>query len=206
MPLRVIGAGFGRTGTLSLKTALEQLGFAPCHHMAEVLASPDQLARWQHAVDGGPVDWDEVLAGYAACVDWPSAYFWRSLAARYPAAPVILSTRDAEAWYASLQRTILHLIASSGRIEDPHVRAVVEMGARVVRDGVFGGELPDRERAIAVFRAHERAVRATIEPGRLLVYDVREGWGPLCAFLGVDAPDTPFPRRNDEQQFRELVR
>ena len=125
MGLSVIGAGFGRTGTLSLKNALEQLGFAPCHHMAEVFANPQQLPFWQRASAGERVDWEECFAGYRASVDWPAAYFWRELAETYPDAKVVLSTRDVDAWYESFRATILALVGAMDRIGNPHIRAAV---------------------------------------------------------------------------------
>lgn len=205
MALKVIGAGFGRTGTLSLKAALEELGFGPCHHMSEVFASPRQLALWQSVVDGSEIDWNEIFYGYSACVDWPSAYFWQSLAEHYADARVILGTRDPETWYESFNRTILHLAKTVNRIEDPHTRGVVDMGNRIIRHGVFGNTLPTRERAVEVFREHEERVKRAIDPARLLVFDIRQGWEPLCEFLDVDVPATDFPRLNDERQFKELV-
>ena len=129
MGLSVIGAGFGRTGTLSLKGALEQLGFGPCHHMAEVFDHPEQIPLWQQAAAGAAVNWDKLLAGYRSTVDWPSAYFWRELAETYPEAKVLLSTRDVDAWYASFSNTILKLIAAKDEISLPPVRAALEMGA-----------------------------------------------------------------------------
>lgn len=205
MALSVIGAGFGRTGTLSLKAALEQLGFGPCHHMAEVLANPRQLPWWAAAARGEPVEWDEVLEGYRATVDWPSAYFWRELAAAYPAAKVVLSTRDADAWYASFENTILRVVGAMDRIADPHIRATVEMGGRLIGEGVFDGRAGDPDHAKAVFRAHNNEVRAAIPAERLLVFEVGEGWQPLCAFLEVPVPEAPFPNLNDAEQFRALV-
>ncbi len=205
LALSVVGAGFGRTGTLSLKTALEQLGFGPCHHMAEIFAHPEQLPRWQAAARGEPVDWDGVLEGYRATVDWPSAYFWRELAATYPTAKVILSTRDADAWYASFESTILQLVGAMDQVADPHIRATIEMGGPLVGEGVFGGRAGDPEHAKAVYRAHHATVREAIAAERLLVFDVREGWEPLCAFLEVPVPATPFPNVNDAQQFKALL-
>jgi len=205
MPLRVVGAGFGRTGTLSLKAALEELGFGPCHHMAEVFSNPAQLPHWQRIVTGGVPNWDEVFADYGACVDWPSAYYWRELAGHFSDAKVVLSTRDVEAWYDSFEETILRLMNATDRIPDPQIRASVEMGTVIVRDGVFGGEPENRARAIETFRAHRETVKRTIAPDRLLVFDVREGWEPLATFLGVEVPKGDFPRLNDADQFRALV-
>jgi len=205
MGLSVIGAGFGRTGTLSLKGALEQLGFGPCHHMAEVFAHPETIPFWQQAASGAAVDWDQGLAGYRATVDWPAAYFWRELAEFYPDAKVLLSTRDVDAWYASFSNTILKLIAAKDEITVPPVRAAVEMGEPLVCTKVFGDRADDPDHAKAVFRDHEEEVRRSIPAERLLVFDVREGWEPLCAFLGVPVPDGPFPRLNDAEQFKALV-
>lgn len=205
MGLSVIGAGFGRTGTLSLKGALEQLGFGPCHHMAEIFANPAQLPLWQRAAAGEPVDWDELLVGYRSTVDWPSAYFWRELAEAYPEAKVVLSTRDADAWYESFSNTILNLVGAMDKVADPHLRATIEMGGSLVGLKVFDGRADDPEHAKAVFRAHEARVREAIPAERLLVFDVREGWAPLCAFLKVPVPAGPFPRLNDTEQFKALI-
>ena len=204
MALKVIGAGFGRTGTLSLKGALEELGFGPCHHMAEVLGDPGQLALWAKAARGGRVDWDQVFNGYSSCVDWPSAYFWRELANHYPDAKVVLSIRDADAWYDSMKKTILRVLRHRDTIENPHIRATMNMGADILVHH-FGTDLPERKQAIAGFNAHVEAVRTTIPANRLLEFDVRQGWAPLCAHLGVPIPDTPFPNLNDAAQFAALV-
>lgn len=205
MGLAVIGAGFGRTGTLSLKAALEQLGFGPCHHMAEIFANPDQLPQWQRAVAGMPVDWEAVLAGYRAAVDWPSAFFWRELAETYPEAKVILTSRDPDIWYQSFSNTILALAGAIDRVKNRHIRATIEMGGSLVGSGVFDGRADDPDYAKHVFRAHEATVRQAIAAERLLVFDVREGWAPLCGFLGAPVPTGPFPRLNDTAQFRALI-
>src|SRR5690606_21852220 len=140
MSLSVIGAGFGRTGTLSLKLALEQLGFAPCHHMTEVFANPDQAATWLAAARGEAVDWDSLLEGYKASVDWPSCHFWRELAAHYPDAKVILSTRDPRRWYESISNTIFPAMKAAASDEEP-VRSVMAMASYLVAEKTFGGRL-----------------------------------------------------------------
>jgi len=201
MALRVIGAGFGRTGTMSLKGALEQLGFGPCHHMLEVGQNPAQLPFWQAAARGELPDWDEVFAGYAAQVDWPGARFWRELAAHYPAAKVILSTRPADAWFDSFQATIGRVMTSPERDSDPDRRARHEMARELIVEQVLGG-IVDREHATAVFRRHEAEVRATIAAERLLVWRASDGWEPLCRFLDVPVPDELFPHANSTEAFR----
>jgi hypothetical protein len=194
MALKVIGAGFGRTGTLSLKLALEQLGFGPCHHMLEVVKRPETVGSWEAAADGGPVDWARMFQGFSATVDWPSATFWRQIAEAFPDAKVILTRRDPEAWFASTQATIFAPDYSDPT--DPFQRMV----SKVIGD-LFERRLHDKAKVIEVYNRHNETVRRTIAPERLLVYEVAEGWGPLCDFLGVPAPATPMPRVNSTEDF-----
>ncbi|GAA5049314.1 hypothetical protein HNP84_004304 [Thermocatellispora tengchongensis] len=211
--MRVIGTGFGRTGTLSLKTALERLGFGPCHHMVEVFRHPEQIRAWLDAASGGPVDYDALLAGYASCVDGPASAHWRELAERYPEAKVVLTVRDPEQWLASMRRT---LFMQRRRMDSLPGRAAIALSSLLGTDLAAFVRMVDAtldartfarpadrepERAIALFRAHTERVAAAIAPERLLVFDVREGWAPLCAFLEVPVPDEPFPRVNDTSEF-----
>lgn len=194
MPLSVIGAGLGRTGTMSLKLALELLGFGPCYHMAEVVKDPDAPQRWIDAANGRP-DWEAIFAGFNSTVDWPNATFYRELAEVYPQAKVILTVRDAEAWFRSTQATIL-----SRPIPDPPKNTFHEMMGKVIYP-MFDGQINDHDVLIAAFDAHNAQVRAAIPPERLLVYELAEGWAPLCAFLGVPVPDTPMPAINTTEEF-----
>jgi hypothetical protein len=205
MSLHVIGAGFGRTGTLSLKLALEQLGFAPCHHMEEVLKRPDQIAYWAAAASGRAVDWHAVFDEFRATVDWPSAHYWRELAAAFPDAKVILTTRPAEKWWVSFSGTIAKFLGTRAEVTDPHVRAVMDMANAVIAEQTFGGAMTDRDRAIAIYEQRARDVRDAIPADRLLVFDVAEGWAPLCRFLAVPAPAADFPRANSTEEFHALV-
>ncbi|MGK5552505.1 sulfotransferase family protein [Actinomadura kijaniata] len=211
--MKVIGAGFGRTGTSSLREALERLGFGPCYHMREVARDPSRAAAWRAAAQGVPVDWERVLDGYASTVDWPGAAFWEELAERFPEAKVVLTVRDADQWYDSARRTVfagsirserplVRLGFQAVRTLDPRFGAFTRMINEAVHDRVFGFPLSDRERVLEVYRRHLERVRETVPADRLLVYDVREGWEPLCAFLGVPVPDEPFPRSNDAEAFR----
>ena len=202
MALVVIGAGFGRTGTNSLKIALETLGLGPCHHMFEVRDNPAQLPAWEQAAEGAPCDWDSMFAGYRSQVDWPGARYWRELAAHYPDAKVVLSVRDPDAWFDSVQATIIPFLENRGKHGDAHANAIAHMGHRLIGAGLFQDRLSDREHAIGVFKAHVDEVKATIAPGRLLTFDVAEGWEPLCRFLGTPVPETPFPRTNSSKQFK----
>ncbi len=178
MALRIVGAAFGRTGTQSLKLALEQLGFGPCHHMYEVRDHPEQLPYWQAAARGDPPDWDEVFADYRSCVDWPSARYWRGIAAHYPDAKVLLTLRDAESWLASVHATIYPSIESWPTREPGHHRDMLKMAEEIIVKQTFGGRLDERDHALAVYRRHEEEVRDTIAPERLLAYDVSQGWEP----------------------------
>lgn len=207
MSLLVIGSGFGRTGTMSLKNALETLGFGPCHHMEEVFAHPPQVAHWAAAARGEPVDWHAVFAGYRSQVDWPGAAWWRDLADAFPDAKVIHTERPAEAWYDSFAATIGKLMAIRKDLPlPPHIAQMLDIGTDVVAGHTFGGRPDDRDHAIAVYRQHGAAVRAAIPARRLLVFDPIEGWGPLCRFLGVAVPSAPFPHRNRGAEFWDMLK
>ncbi len=147
------------------------------------------------------MDWDHVFRGYHAQVDWPGARYWRELAEHYPNARVVLSVRDPDEWFDSVQATIIPFLAARGTHSSPHVNDIAEMGHKTVVEQVFDGRLTDRAHATGVFRNHIAEVKATIRPDRLLVFDMREGWEPLCAFLGVAVPDNPFPKTNSSKQF-----
>lgn len=204
MPLKVIGAGLGRTGTFTLKTALEMLGFGPCHHMVEVLANPAQVPFWNRAADGEPVEWEDVFAGYNAMVDWPGCHFYAELAERYPEAKVILSRRDPERWYESMSETILKSMAMMGFEPGQAVPAdhPMKFGGVIISQKTFGHDY-GKANVIAAFKRHIEGVRKTIPPERLLEFEAAQGWEPLCAFLGVPVPDEPFPRTNSREEFWE---
>ena len=202
MPLSVIGAGFGRTGTASLKIALEVLGFGPCYHMFEVYRHSSHPALWETAADGGPVHWESMFGAYRSAVDFPAAAFWRELTAAYPDARVILSDRPAESWYDSAAATILKAMQTPlPASADIGRRRARRMARRVVIDRVFGGRMHDRRHALEVYRRHRAEVIETIPAERLLVHAAVDGWTPLCAFLGVAVPDRPYPRVNDRDAF-----
>ena len=197
MSLSVIGAGFGRTGTLSMKLALEELGLGPCHHMADVLSNPDQLAKWREVAQGGVQNWDDLLSGYNSAIDWPSAYYWRELAEHYPKAKVILTVRSPESWYTSFASTILE---TTGPDSNPQ-----SFGVRIIRNKIFGGKPEDRDHAIAVYQKNTSDVQAAFSSDRLLTYHLGDGWEPLCRFMGKPIPDIPFPKNNSTEQFRAHI-
>ena len=201
--LELIGAGLGRTGTLSLKAALERLGFAPCYHMIEILRAPERARHWLERKPDGSHDWDTIFHGYRATVDWPAAAFWRELSERYPGARVLLSLRDAERWHASVMDTIHPMMTRSLPADAPQTlhefRAMVQ---ELIVERTFDGRLADRAHAVRVFEKHNRAVIDAIPAPRLLVYRPGDGWEPLCRFLGVAVPDEDFPHLNDTAWYR----
>ncbi|SON57354.1 hypothetical protein HDIA_3813 [Hartmannibacter diazotrophicus] len=205
MSLKVIGTGVGRTGTYSLKLAINELGLGPCHHMEEVLIHmPEQLPLWQDAVAGNP-NFGAIYDGYPAAVDWPTAGFHRELFAAYPDAKFILTHRDPERWADSFGATIYKLCAMSetgGVISE--MQPWMAMAMAVIAKTGFPLGL-DRDGLCAAFEAHMVAVKATIPASQLLVYEVKEGWEPLCAFLGVPVPDGPFPNTNNRGEFWDKV-
>jgi hypothetical protein len=207
--LKIIGAGFGRTGTLSLKEALQLLGFGPCYHMLELFEHPQHIPYWEAAVHNEQVDWDAIFQGYQATVDWPSCTFYKHLLAAYPSAKVLLSVRDPEQWYESVKSTV-YRVSSSTQASfaasplftiPPNVAAVQPVVNQLVWNDTFHNRFEEKEYAIAVFNQHNEEVKRSVPSEKLLVYQVKEGWEPLCAFLGVPVPDVPFPRLNDRGSF-----
>jgi hypothetical protein len=200
MTLKVIGAGLGRTGTLTLRAALEQLGFGPCHHMVEVFAHMEQSDFWRRAAEGEAVDWEEIYASYPATVDWPSCHFWRQLSDRYPDAKMLLTVRDPERWWESMSETIVKAMRAGMADPDAGRRQAMRFAELIISEQTFAGDY-SRENVIAAFNRHNAAVQAAIPTERLLVYEVPQGWAPLCEFLGVPIPETPFPRTNSREEF-----
>ena len=203
MALEVIGAGFGRTGTLSLKIALEQLGFGPCYHMMEVFKNPGFSAHWKRAAFNEDMNWDEVFAGYRATVDWPGCSYWKELSAAYPLAKVVLSVRDPVSWHESTQNTIFSKAMMERAAAAPPDENRMGMMKKIMFD-TFSGRVADRDHAINVFNQHIENVKREIAADRLLVHGVGDGWEPLCSFLDVPVPDTPYPRTNSGDEFASI--
>lgn len=215
--MEIIGAGFPRTGTTSTRAALERLGFGPCYHMAEILMNPDHVERWLPVLSG-PLDWGKVLDGYRSALDWPASHFWREQAAAYPTAKIILTVRDPHSWFRSFR--LLMSGPSSISTDNPEdlppsaaealgalqrLRPVMEMIGRSYfgPEWRFQQDMTDEDAAVAAFERHNAVVRDTVPAERLLVFDVRQGWEPLCSFLGVEVPDEPFPHLNDGESLRQ---
>jgi len=212
MTLKVIGAGMPRTGTMSLKIALEQLGYGPCHHMIEVYTRAHLAPLWARVFDGSLGDFEEIFKDYNATTDAPAAFVFDKLAARYPQAKVILSIRDADKWYASMQATILTRQNQDEVAGSPMAPMFQKMGAYLAKNGGPPADAgptsgaPSREGMIAWFNAHNGRVKSSIVPERLLVFEAVQGWEPLCKFLGVGVPHTPYPRVNDAQEFHAIAK
>jgi hypothetical protein len=212
--MKVIGAGLPRTGTLSQKAALEMLGFGPCYHMVNVLTDLPLTARWSEAIDE-QADWAAIFGEHESTVDWPGSFFYRELAVTYPDAKVVLSVRDPEAWEKSMLDTIWDVIyghstmahISKAREQiDPDWRAYMDLMRRMwAAQGVFSGpELRPGQLAEAISHYQEQ-VQRNVPEERLLVWNVQEGWEPLCRFLDVDVPQAQFPRLNDSKMFVDRI-
>ncbi len=216
MTIKVIGAGFGRTGTLSLKYALEYLGFKKCYHMTEILKRhPEHVKIWMDASDGKPVDWPALFSRYQATVDFPGCLFYKELLQQYPEAKVILTYRDPDRWYSSTQKTIYaqktkaspsgHSTRSllsrlSKKTSDP--QELGNLQDYLLWEGIFNGRFEDKDFAIDVYQKHLDQVKEVVPSDQLLVFHVKEGWTPICKFLGVPVPiNKPFPHLNPRQQF-----
>jgi hypothetical protein len=201
MALKVVGAGLGRTGTNSLKLALEQLLGGPCYHMFELIAHPQQVPVWERAIRGEEVDWGSLFDGYAATVDWPGCAFWRDLAAANPNAPVLLSMRDsAHTWWASMEQTIIPALQGPMLSDHPDLMRGQEMVREMFRTR-FTPDFADREAAIAEYERHSEEVRREIPAERLIEWQPCDGWEPICRRLGLPVPDTPFPHENTSEDF-----
>lgn len=199
MALRVVGAGLGRTGTLSLKTALERLLGGPCYHGSEVFTRPDHVQTWTAAARGEPADWHALFDGFHATVDWPAAAFWEELSAAYPDAIVLLSTRESvDSWYRSAHETIFQYAPLTG------TAPVLTMFSAVL-NARFTPNAQDADAAKAAYERHNAHVRATAPRDRLVEWTPRDGWGPLCAALGVPVPDEPFPRLNTKEDWDTVL-
>lgn len=202
MTLRVVGAGLGRTGTASLKLALEALLDGRCYHMLEAFARPRDTPVWHAAVRGEPVDWSAFLRDYHASVDWPACSFWRELSAANPDALILLSARDsAERWWASMERTIVPALKRAVPDDQPALARHRQMVCELL-ERRFTRNWSTRAAAIAAYERHNEDVRRSAPGGRLVEWHPGDGWQPICAGLGLAIPDRPFPHENTTLDFR----
>ncbi|KAL5364693.1 P-loop containing nucleoside triphosphate hydrolase protein [Aspergillus floccosus] len=216
VPMKVLALGVGRTGTASLRIALERLGYLKCYHMMSAsMENPPDCLMWHDALcakyDGvgefGRKEWDQLLGECQAVCDWPACAFAKELIEAYPNAKVILTTRDVDSWHASVMKTV------HWRVSDPEHRFVSNFSwaagmyypmLNKFFETFFRGDFPNKGKQ--VYLDHVEEVRSLVPPERLLEYKISDGWGPLCEFLGEEVPDTPFPRGNDMADFFKRCR
>lgn len=205
MSLKVIGAGLGRTGTMSLKLALERLLGGPCYHMIELFDHlKEHTPLWHAAARGESVNWDQVFDGYVAAVDEPASIMWQQISDYYPDALVILSVRNPASWWKSANDTILKVKQEPPPVGDPDRVAwhsmVMAMYENLHTNGVHDPELTQQS-----FMAHIERVKAGIAPARLLIWQAGDGWEPICTALKLPIPDEPFPHSNTTEEFLARV-
>lgn len=218
MALKVIGTGNGRTGTMSLKSALDELGFGKCFHMYELIEHvPERIKYFEQAESGEAVNWDELFDGYHSAVDFPVIRYYKQVMAKYPDAKIIHTTRDPESWYKSFSETILYATQPDfKRILKMMIRLpfsstlrkkmrVLKFNGAMIRN-MLGKNFNGKQAAITMFNLHNQDVLATVPKDRMLIYDVKQGWEPLCKFLNVPVPNTPFPKTNSTQEFLNNVK
>ncbi len=202
MGLNIIGAGFGRTGTNSLRLALNAIGAGPCYHMNEVRHNPGHKIMWSDIAFGNTPDWDKLFENYQSAVDWPATHYWDQLISRYPDAKVILTVRDPDAWFKSFSNTIyksIHLpVEDDIPTEDLLHRKMIY---KIIAEDTFNGRAHERKAAIRVFNRRINEVQDAVHEDRLLIYRIKDGWEPLCKFLDVPVPDQPFPKTNTTADF-----
>ena len=209
MTLKVIGASPGRTGTMSLKHALEHLGFGPCHHMSACFGSKQQTRWFLEAAEGQAVDWNSVFDDFQAAVDWPAAAYYSELLKTFPDARVVFSYRHPEEWYRSVSETIFNVASSIPawvRFLSPHAKRLALMIEKTIWQNELGGKFQDREHAQNFFEQRLEQVKAAVPQEKLLVHAAADGWEPLCAFLEVDVPNIPYPRLNESAKIKRFIR
>ena len=217
MALQVIGTGQARTGTTSLKAALEQLGFGKCYHMWELMNNPDQLIYFEQAERGENINWDELFTGYLSACDYPVIRYYKQMLKKYPDAKIIHTVRDADSWFKSCTETVFWAIKPSfSRLFSMLIRLpfsptlrkrlrILKFNALMVHS-TFGKDLKNKEKVIDYYNKYNAEVLSNIPKEKLLVYNVKSGWEPLCNFLNVPIPSTPFPRSNTKDDFVHHVK
>jgi hypothetical protein len=218
MALKVIGAGLGRTGTMSLKLALEQLGYDKCYHMYELINDPSRLKYWKQLKNTNQTDYELLFKGYQSAVDYPACAFYQELLDQYPNAKVVLTVRDPEQWYESVKKTIYSASPKSAAeiiriiflsLTNRHVQSfgpVLQFGDSLVWKKHFNGKFKDKAYAIVRYLNHIEEVKKFVPADQLLIFNVQEGWAPLCNFLGKEIPALPFPKTNDTKAFEGKIK
>lgn len=208
--MKVIGAGFGRTGTLSLKKALELIGMGPCYHMDEMIRFPKHIDVWKAAALKQPVDWNDIFSQYESSLDFPASLYYRELLAAYPDAKVILTVREPERWYQSMYDTAYTMMELNTptwfKKYVPQYKRFADLIDLLIWNGVFSGKFTDRQHAIQIYNQHIEQVKQNVPADKLLIFNVKEGWEPLCKFLGVPVPSESFPYVNDHKTVQRQMK
>ena len=199
--LRIVGAGLGRTGTDALKIALEALLGGSCYDVSELLPRAGDLAVWRAALWKEPVDWKLLLDGYTATIGWPAASFWNEILAAHAGAFVLLSSRDPDEWWTSIERTVVPLLMHADPAAGDAFNARRELLRALLRSRLTPDWL-DREAATKAYERHNARVRAEVPPAQLIDWHAGDGWGPICAALELPVPDLEFPREDSVADFR----
>lgn len=200
--MKLINAGLGRTGTTSLKAALEQLGYNSIHHTTDLFFSPKQMDIWEGAFEGQNVNWRAFYEKYDVA-DWPAGLFYKEIITAHPEAKVMITVRDPEQWFESINGTLTQL--NSIKLPIPHVRRIKRFLETYAINGLFQGKMDDKEFMVQFYENYVASVKEFVTDKQLLVFNVREGWEPLCTFLEMEVPDEPFPRANTRGGFKELI-
>lgn len=215
--MEVIGAGFARTGTKSLQEALEILGYGKCYHMVTLFGNPQDIKYWEAAATGQKVEWEKLFDGCKSVVDFPGSFYYKELMSKYPDAKIILSKRDAESWYNSAYSTIysfnpgvktkLKLVSFALFNERArNLLRIVKMNKLTIWDRLFQKRFEDKDFAIKVFNDHIRDTIQYVPKEKLLVFEAKDGWGPLCEFLNKPIPSVPYPKLNSKEDFHVMTK
>lgn len=209
--LKVIGLGYPRTGTMSLKHALELLGMGPCYHMIEVFRRPDDAQFWIEAWDqqvkfgsSKTIDWQRVFQGFQSTTDCPGSGFWERLIVDFPQAKFVLTEREPESWYSSFQTTVFEAMTHPEKSTSEH-REVQQMAKMLILDGIFEGRFEEKAFAIEKLQTYSEQIKTAVPKNQLLVMNIADGWQPLCDFLDLPVPQQDFPRSNTRTEFRDRL-
>ncbi len=217
MDMKIIGAGFGRTGTTSLQLAIERLGFGKCYHMEELLRNPEGVIFWKNAFQEKKVDWAKLFEKYQSIVDFPGALYYKELAGYYPQSKIILTIRDPEEWYQSVYSTIFSfdpgyaiklrmVLMMPFSATARNLFQVIMLNDKSTWKKYFEGNFKDKNYAIQRFNDHIEDVKKSIPKERLLIFESKDGWEPLCDFLNVEIPSEPYPNSNKKEDFHERAK
>lgn len=217
MELQVIGTGLARTGTMSLKVALEQLLSGNCFHVIEWLKDPQRTTILKKGYKKNEIDWSAFYEGFASAVDYPTCLFYQQLLEINPDLKVIHTVRDFDSWYASVKETVYRGKPKSAQdifrmiknmmlsADFRRVAPVFMLNDKLIWQGQFESRFEDKEFMREKYRQHEEEVKKTVKEEHLLIYNIKDGWEPLCEFLHVPAPKTVFPKSNERQEFNRKM-